>query len=786
MSRRFITWSGTLLVLLSFTLSPASATAGHNRQRVLVQCDGPCGDLVAKVRGLGGEVTQEYANVEGFAAHVPADKLADVMAALDRGQLVKEAMIEAPRPVRDHREWESGVAVAPTLDAEGGVALDPAALGESLAAWPANYNFNNRLTGVGPLHAAGKTGQGIVVAIIDSGTANAPVVPALAGSVVGGESFVPTDPVASATSRLNGAHGTWVGSMIAAHANFVFLPTSRLAQALQLHSPESVLPCPGPPFVAPCAAGRLIVPMVGSAPGSKLYALKVFPSTGGGAPESVVLAAMDRAITLRRNFNRGVPSVPVSGDGTENNPFVYDSLKIDVVNMSLGGPTLFAARTLQDRLTQRMLSEGITIVVSAGNDGFAAMTGGSPGTGIGSLTVGAANTAVHERVLREVQLPTRPLGIGTLYRPTTHIQMAEFSSRGPTADGRFDPEVVANGFASFAQGPTGGLSLVSGTSFSGPTTAGAAALLRREEPRASAVQIRNSLILSANNRTVGDGSERIDQGRGFIDVPRALKLLESCRVPGGVALGLSTPSVLINNLTLGVRPVHFRDDVFSTRISSLRPGEVAHFFVPSQDRTDRFVVKLRNVTPALPADQQNQLFGDDLQVMIVDAPTSFAEIRALEFVAGDADFTVDNPQSGIVRVAVQGDSTNAGRISADLVIERTRSRVGPPTFTGTLEQGDLVPVEVDVPAGTTQVVFETFWKEDWGHYPTNDIDMALVNPAGAVDARGATLASPERVVVNAPLAGRWTVFIDGFTVNTSRSHVTLRVTADGVRLPAVQ
>ena len=47
--------------------------------------------------------------------------------------------------------------------------------------------------------------------------------------------------------------------------------------------------------------------------------------------------------------------------------------------MSLGGPTLFAGRDIEDQLTLAMLEVGITIVASAGNDGFAAMTGGSPG-----------------------------------------------------------------------------------------------------------------------------------------------------------------------------------------------------------------------------------------------------------------------------------------------------------------------------------------------------------------------------------------------------------------------
>ena len=42
--------------------------------------------------------------------------------------------------------------------------------------------------------------------------------------------------------------------------------------------------------------------------------------------------------------------------------------------------------------------------------------------------------------------------VGALFRPFSGTQTAYFSSRGPTADGRTDPDLVANGFASFGQG----------------------------------------------------------------------------------------------------------------------------------------------------------------------------------------------------------------------------------------------------------------------------------------------------------------------------------------------
>ena len=496
---------------------------------------------------------------------------------------------------------------------------------------------------------------------------------------------------------------------------------------------------------------------------------------------------MDRAITLRSNFNNGMPSAPVSGTGTETDPFVYDSLKVNVVNMSLGGPTLFAGRDLEDQLTREMLKVGITIVTSAGNDGFGAMTGGSPGTGFGSLTTGAANTPVHERILRDLQFG---VGAGALYRPSNHIQTADFSSRGPTADGRHDPEMLANGFASFAQGANGGISLVSGTSLSSPTVAGAAALLRGESPNSmTATQVRNALVETANPNLLGDKSRINDQGKGFLNVPAALNRLKSGQASKLLpdVFHFPTPLVAVNVLLQGDKIVTFKNDSFSTRVTNLVPGQVAQFFVPSDATTDALTVTLTNITPELPPDQQNFFFGDDVFLNIVDAPTSFGDFLAAAFVAADSTFNVPQPQTGLVRVALQGDWTNAGRVSADLKITRTRSPFGKATAFGRVHEGEQVPVNVNILAGTAQAVFDLHWIGNWGHYPTSDLDMVLLGPGGIVNVAGATADSPERVVINNPAPGTWTAIVDGFTIhdpfdNTPDDDWVLAVTADGARL----
>ena len=55
-------------------------------------------------------------------------------------------------------------------------------------------------------------------------------------------------------------------------------------------------------------------------------------------------------------------------------------------------------------------------------------------------------------------------------------------------------------------------------------------------PDASALQTRNALIRGANPTLIGDGSGRIDQGAGFLDVPAALALLNSGTVKDDAAV----------------------------------------------------------------------------------------------------------------------------------------------------------------------------------------------------------------------------------------------------------
>lgn len=759
----FISASAILLT----TISNAQAVESD----VIINCKSDCSAIAEKVISLGGSITHKYQNFSALAVSMDEDAHAELFKLNASIEIAKDRLLSVPAP-------KDTVDLSASEDIQ---VLQGELLDEFNKTKPKGYEHSNLLGGAVDLNLAGHTGSGVVVAVIDSGTANnATLVPSIAGSVIGGENFVPGATEPSATSTLNGSHGTWVGSMIAGHTFFLFDSASTLAQSINTHMPDSIL--------FDFFPGLSIVPMFGSAPDASLYAMKVFPAAGGGSPESRIIAAMDRAITMKNNYDNGDPSVPTNaGCGAEDDPCVYDSLNIQVVNMSLGGGTLYAGADLEDQVTLAMLNAGITLVASAGNEGFTAITGGSPGTGRGSLTVGAASTVGNERVLRDIQFG---LGIGELYRPSNHHQMATFSSRGPSADGRISTDVVAPGFANFMQGASGGLSLASGTSFSAPYTAGIAADLRGAFPGASSVEIRNAIAHSANPNILGDNSHAIDQGYGFVDGVAAFNMLDA----GTVDTSLPTPignTFVRNNIEgLGLNVVKPHAGIQSRSLNNLVPGQVRHVFIDINEDTASINIDLTDIVAELPVADQNVFFGDDVFYTVQDAITHTEAPIASGFISSDTSIVLNNPQHGILRLAVMGDWTNAGRVSVDVGISKTFRATEPKSAVGDVLQDGLQFADFMIPDGTTSVTFELGWKSNWGVWPTDDLDLILVDPLSNQLFDGATLNSPERVTINNPDAGLWTAIIQGFTVHGINlgpdSDWNLRVTdQDGNVIPSL-
>lgn len=732
------------LLLGLFLLSAATAQAG---EAVIIKCGSNCDAAAADVLAAGGSITYRYKYVDAIAANLPAD-------VFDRGnslqgveRMVKDVVIEAPQAV-EHLDAAS----------DDVVPGDAAALEVN----PLDFAESTTLTGVGALFAAGHTGDGAVVAVIDSGTApvssfNRAGCPTPGPTVLGGETYIagaaPGEP--SATSTLNSNHGTAVGTTIAANAMVGFLADSPFGWGAP-NLPSAI-------FVEDYFPGVDVyfIPMIGTAPCAQLYALKTFPASGAGAPRSDIAAAMERAIELRENYNNGMSPEPVSGSGTAADPYVYDALKIDVVNMSLGGPSTYAGYEITDLLTLEMLKVGITVVNSAGNDGPAAMTGGSAGTSFGTLTAGAASLVHNERFLRDAQFGP---GIGLLYRPSEHHQMATFSARGPSPDGRVSVDAIANGFANFAQNASGSYTVISGTSFSAPTISGAAAVLHAALPGTSGLQVRNALVETADPTVLGDGATWFDQGRGFINAAAAYQALVDGRVSNFLPFGIQSNSVRLNIALLGVWSLTPHHWGIHRTVRDLVPGQVRQFFINTTTETEALIIRISDLMPELPPAEQNAFFGDDLYVVVQDAITSTEGTLASAFVKEDTTLVADRPQSGLVRVVLMGDWTNAGRISAKLEIEEVKSKRLRSAARGRVREGDSRWYSVKVPADASQANFELQWRQDWGRYPTDDLDLTILPPGGDPIFDGATLNSPERVVIDDPVPGEYLIIVDGYTV----------------------
>ena len=72
------------------------------------------------------------------------------------------------------------------------------------------------------------------------------------------------------------------------------------------------------------------------------------------------------------------------------------------------------------------------------------------------------------------------------------------------------------------------------------------------------------------------------------------------------------------------------------------------------------------------------------------------------------------------------------------------------------------------------ITYKLSWNDDWGAYPTNDLDLILEAPDGTFIFTGASFNSPETVTIPRPQAGLWTMYVIGFTVFDATEQYVLR------------
>lgn len=172
-----------------------------------------------------------------------------------------------------------------------------------------------------------------------------------------------------------------------------------------------------------------------------------------------------------------------------------------ILNLSLGSDGNSDGRDALSTMCNAAVDAGKVMVVAAGNAGPGANTVGSPGAAEKVITVGAS---------------------------TDSDGMANFSSRGPTADGRVKPDVVAPGTNIVAARATGtsmgrpvddNYTSAQGTSMATPHVAGLCALLLKANPALKPADVKRILRDTAINLSLDPNS----QGKGRVDALAAVK-----------------------------------------------------------------------------------------------------------------------------------------------------------------------------------------------------------------------------------------------------------------------
>jgi len=219
------------------------------------------------------------------------------------------------------------------------------------------------------------------------------------------------------------------------------------------------------------------------------HGMMVLSTMGGNIPGEIVGTAPDASYYLIRTEDAGSENIIEEFNWVAGAEFA-DSIGADIIHSSLGY-SLFDDTTVNHKYSDMdgntapssigadmAASKGMIVTVSAGNEGADAwhyIT--SPADADSVLTVGAVDKDGY---------------------------YAYFSSTGPTPDGRIKPNVMAQGQSSTVEGSAGNVSSASGTSFSGPITAGMVACLWQAHPELNNMQIISAIEHNSSRTTSPD------------------------------------------------------------------------------------------------------------------------------------------------------------------------------------------------------------------------------------------------------------------------------------------
>ena len=214
--------------------------------------------------------------------------------------------------------------------------------------------------------------------------------------------------------------------------------------------------------------------IIGMAPDARFFALKICNATGSclesRAIDALGWATNHSAKIISMSFGRWVSDDDFGNTGK-------DPLSMAVDNA---------------------VTQGSSVIISAGNSGIGVSTITAPASSEKAISVGAVSDN------------------GTA--GTTDDSISGFSSRGPSAFGRLDPDISAPGVNVQSTWLGGGYAIESGTSMAAPFVSGAVALLLEQDPSMTPLHIRSLLLGSSRNIS----GRMFDKGAGELDVGNAL------------------------------------------------------------------------------------------------------------------------------------------------------------------------------------------------------------------------------------------------------------------------
>jgi hypothetical protein len=292
--------------------------------------------------------------------------------------------------------------------------------------------------------------------------------------------------------------------------------------------------------------------------------------------------------------------------------------------------------------------------------------------------------------------------------------------------------------------------------------AGCAALLISNNPSMTPDEVRGKLLNGANPNLLDDNPTIEDQGFGFVDALAALSA-SNANPPD---VGAEFEDVADNIAALGLMITD--EDHFMHTTDWLVPGEGHEIFIEISEPHTSLSVSITVEQENDPANQ-NALFGDSGLFSLTNSWTHFGTYYTVQLVSAATAISI--PESaldfGLVRINLAADDDNAGRVRLTAVVDKEKG--APVASQNRIAKGKVGQSETDihafeVPMGLTDLTLYLSWGNGWNKWPTNDLDLILVDPDGFLNFAGATLSTPERVFLENPTPGVWTAFVQGFTV----------------------